>query len=864
MTASYCKIVLAARMRAGEATPALRVKSALEAQGHTVFLFTPRMWPGLFDDASRFKADMLARFFEVQRPDCLVVAEGLGASGLDIAAAHGVACGMLAATRAEAESSVAASEGAPFDFAIALSGRSMQLEDIDGFDGAVGICAPMPDEGYVRTPLANLVAFGPGVMCVQDATPERIAFFDALAADKRFAGSAIRCFGEGWPERFASDPSFTHLVYSSRSSAACVVFDEAAGVAQLAPVSADADERDVDAAELPADASALPAEEACDAGDPNEMRALASSDAIRLAPVDALLTDEELVLMRADGVALVGVGEVRSPWRAERMDELCAEEDAARDVLVRLVADAREACEPFESRKVPACDEGLFLEGALAAALSSVREALAERGLMGGLPAPRTVVSALGYVGMGNFGDEYILATVDRRLRETVCGSTLIAVGENPLHTLTERGIYSITLADKHVLDCVLGASSAALVLAGLLFDQGIRWSIGKAEVVSSMPHTDIAGIAAYTELAYLNDARPIFYGIGAGPLDVSAGRDLVRLMGRLGALFITRDEATADLIRACRVRGDQIASRADIAFLGHVEQTVFVDEWLEHEGIDPAKQRIVAVSLREYENAPSDFANRVASALSKTAAAHSDVVFAACVLDQDDVALAKRIAALLPKQVRLHIFNAGEQIAPVADFLSRCAAGFSMRYHCSLLLGSFCKPCVGLGYLPKVVSLYEDLGQDSTLLSMDASAAQIEECLNAVLSFGAQRAFALTNRVTELRQMSADAENILLDGISSIASAKSGPLPSEFFLNAKTGEAQEIDRLRDEVASERERADAACVERSAAYAARDAARAEVEEYAHSYSYRVGSTLLTLPRKLREALSKGAKGPKES
>ena len=809
MTASYCKIVLAARMRAGVATPALRVKSALEAQGHTVFLFTPRMWPGLFNDTGRFKADMLARFFEVQRPDCLAVAEGLGASGLDIAAAHGVACGMLATTRAEAESSVAASEGAPFDFVIALSGRSMQLEDIDGFDGAVGICAPMPDEGYVRTPLANLVAFGPGVMCVQDATPERIAFFDALAVDERFAGGAIRCFGEGWPERFASDPSFTHLVYSSRSSAACVVFDEA-------------------------------------------------------APVDALLTDEAIVLMRADGVALVGVGEVRSPWRAERMDELCAEEDAARDVLVRLVADAREACEPFESRKVSACDEGPFLEGALASALSSVREALAERGLMGGLPAPRTVVSALGYVGMGNFGDEYILATVDRRLRETVCGSTLIAVGENPMHTLIERGIYSITLADKRVLDRVLGASSAALVLAGLLFDQGIRWSIGKAEAVSSMPHTDIAGIAAYTELAFLNDARPIFYGIGAGPLDVSAGRDLVRLMGRLGALFITRDEATADLIRACRVRGDQIASRADIAFLGHVEQTVFVDEWLEHERIDPAKQRIVAVSLREYENAPSDFANRVASALSKTAAAHSDVVFAACVLDQDDVALAKRIAALLPKQVRLRIVNAGEQIAPVADFLSRCAAGFSMRYHCSLLLGSFCKPCVGLGYLPKVVSLYEDLGQDSTLLSMDASAAQIEECLNAVLSFGAQRAFALTNRVTELRQMSADAESILLDAISSIASVKSGVLPCEFFLNAKTGEAQEIDRLRDEVARERERADAACAERNAAYAARDAARGEVEEYAQSYSYRVGSTLLTLPRKLREALSKGAKGPKES
>lgn len=809
MTASYCKIVLAARMRAGVATPALRVKSALEAQGHTVFLFTPRMWPGLFNDTGRFKADMLARFFEVQRPDCLVVAEGLGASGLDIAAAHGVACGMLATTRAEAESSVAASEGAPFDFAIALSGRSMQLEDIDGFDGAVGICAPMPDEGYVRTPLANLVAFGPGVMCVQDATPERIAFFDALAADKRFAGSAIRCFGEGWPERFASDPSFTHLVYSSRSSAACVVFDEAASV-------------------------------------------------------DALLTDEAIVLMRADGVVLVGVGEVRSPWRAERMDELCAEEDAARDVLVRLVADAREACEPFESRKVPACDEGPFLEGALAAALSSVREALAERGLMAGLPAPRTIVSVLGYVGMGNFGDEYILATVDRRLRELVCGCSIVAVGENPLHTLRERGIYSITLQDKRVLDRVLAASSAALVIAGLLFDQGIRWSIGKAELASSMPHTDIAGIAAYVELAYMNDARPVLYGIGAGPLDVADGRSLVRLMGRLGALFLTRDEATAELIRSCRVRNEQVISLADCAFLGSASSTSFVDEWFASEGIDPASCRVVAVSLREYENAPADFAERVAAALSRVQAAHRDVVFTACILDSSDRALAERIGALLPAQAALRIFDAGERIEPVVDFLSRCSAGLSMRYHASLLLGSFCKPCVGLGYLPKVVSLYEDLGQADTLLSMNADTAEIIAALESVLAFDAQRAFALTNRVSELRKKSGESESILLDAIASIAPAKRGEIPEELFLNRVANDIAEKDCLRAQIARERRSVEEARVRCAEMERERDAARGEVEEYAHSYSYRVGSTLLALPRKLREALSKGAKGPKES
>lgn len=825
MEKTYCKIVLVAHMGAGVATPASCAKRAFEKQGHTVFLFTPKMWPELFDEAGTFDAAALSRFFEVQRPDCLMLAEGIGACGLDAAVSRGVAVGMLAAARSEAEASVAKSSGAPFDFAITISGRSLRLEELDGFEGVVGACAPAVDAAYASTPIANLVAFGPGVMCLQDATPARIAFFDELVADGRFGG-AVRCFGAGWPERFASDPTFTHIAYSARSSAACVVFGDLGAGSQNANAPADA--RDAK------------------------------------APADALLTDEALVLVHADGAKLACVGEGLAPWRAERMDICEKDVGAAREALIAAVAGQRSGDVAFESRRLPADSQGPFLDGSLLAALESVREQLAERGLMTGLPAPRTIVSVLGYVGMGNFGDEYILATVDRRLRELICGCSIVAVGENPLHTLRERGIYSITLQDKRVLDRVLAASSAALVIAGLLFDQGIRWSIGKAELASSMPHTDIAGIAAYVELAYMNDARPVLYGIGAGPLDVADGRSLVRLMGRLGALFLTRDEATAELIRSCWVRNEQVISLADCAFLGSAFDTSFVDEWFASEGIDPASRRVVAVSLREYENAPGDFAERVATAISRVQAAHRDVVFTACILDSSDRALAERIGALLPAQAVLRIFDAGERIEPVVDFLSRCSAGLSMRYHASLLLGSFCKPCVGLGYLPKVVSLYEDLGQADTLLSMNADTAEIIAALESVLAFDAQRAFALTNRVSELRKKSGESESILLDAIASIAPAKRGEIPEELFLNRVANDIAEKDRLQAQIARERrsvEEARARCAEMERE---RDAARGEVEEYAHSYSYRVGSTLLTLPRKLREALSKGAKGPKES
>ena len=146
----------------------------------------------------------------------------------------------------------------------------------------------------------------------------------------------------------------------------------------------------------------------------------------------------------------------------------------------------------------------------------------------------------------------------------------------------------------------------------------------------------------------------------------------------------------------------------------------------------------------------------------------------------------------------------------------------------------------------------------------MNADTAEIIAALESVLAFDAQRAFALTNRVSELRKKSGESESILLDAIASIAPAKRGEVPEELFLNCVANDIAEKDRLQVQIARERrsvEEARARCaeVERE-----RDAARGEVEEYAHSYSYRVGSALLTLPRKLREALSKGTKGPKES
>ena len=72
-TNPYLHLVFIARLDAGVTSLSWRVKEALEAQGHTVFLFAPERWPSLFDESGSLKLGELARFLDVERPDAVLM-----------------------------------------------------------------------------------------------------------------------------------------------------------------------------------------------------------------------------------------------------------------------------------------------------------------------------------------------------------------------------------------------------------------------------------------------------------------------------------------------------------------------------------------------------------------------------------------------------------------------------------------------------------------------------------------------------------------------------------------------------------------------------------------------------------------------
>lgn len=474
------------------------------------------------------------------------------------------------------------------------------------------------------------------------------------------------------------------------------------------------------------------------------------------------------------------------------------------------------------------------------------------------------IATLFGYVGKGNFGDEYILSTIADRLETRCPGTILLAVGEDPWHTLVHRGIYSITLDDSYALDRAQEASSVALVMAGLLFDQGVRWTMGKGELVSVQRHSDLPGIASFCEVARLNDTPVFFYGIGAGPLDLRDGKLLVRYMGSLGGRFLARDETTATAIRVAGVDPSQVEKRADVAFTATSSPSKFADAWLLENGLNYQSEKLLAVSLRDYENVVPGFERTVARALDLLAERYGDVRFLFCILDQDDIGPSRSVIDAMEHPDRAFVYNPGDDIDAIAGMLVRCFGGFSMRYHCSLILARSGVPCVGLGYLPKVVALYRECGLGNHILRMDVDADEIFRHLVDLFEGRPALLDRISKGVGVLTGLASESEDELVECLKS-GSPASELLghASELYMRNVTGSSEEADYLRwrewmldtslDDKTNRLEECERALVE---ARAEAESLRDEVHALRTSTSFKIGSAFTYLPGKLKSFFKK--------
>lgn len=786
------RIVMLANPRFGYLSPSWKVREALEAAGHAVFWFTPDRWPQLFS-SELVDPSPLAALCGRWKADALVAADGIALDAAPRPA--GTAYVTLAQTDDELERSMRRGSGTPERAWLLPRVDASRLEDertvVSRLDGRIDATARVP---------ANTIAFGPGIVCAQDATEARVTALRGL--ERAVDDVPIRCLGAGWPEEWSFNRTTSDALYACAAGGALLAFPDDGGA------------RDAAAGDYFARAfeqlSGCTVIRANDCADPSELGGIVER-ALRSSSKPA----------------------VKQP----------TEDPFAASVLRAL----DEACEGR-------CPEGTC-----------------------GCSDPCRLVSLFGYVGKGNFGDEYLLSTVAERVSARVDGAVSVAVSEDPWHTLVHHGIYAISLGDKSALDGLLARCSTALAIGGLLFDQGVRWTMGKAELLSSVLHSDLPGIAAYASLASLNHVPVVYYGIGGGPLELEHSRRLVELMGNLGGTFLCRDAETARLVRAAGVPSRQVLQRADVALTGGACPCDDVDAWLREEGI-PDTEEFFVVSLRDYEGLPGDFPARVARACDGVLDPQDGMHVVFCLLDEADRAISERVISKMNQAARAHVFSYGERVDAMVDLLARACAGLSMRYHCSLLLFKSGTPCVGLGYLPKVCSLYEEAGMGAYLLPVDVGTEGLEGALSSLVEGRSALRPVVERGVLSLMELAQAEEDDLIELVaSSEPVARRRAAHEETYLYEMPFADRELRDARAEcrdvkawlnnmegwladanarLADARDELDAARVRAGELEGELAEARRRVVELESSNSYKVGSLLMKVPGKIKHAIKR--------
>ena len=658
---------------------------------------------------------------------------------------------------------------------------------------------PSMAASYQRTELANFVQQPACVLCAQDATEARRGYVHEFreALEAHGSGLDVVTIGAGWQaEGPRHEPSA--LAYASRFAVAAIVFP---------PEAEEAEPR------------------------------------VLVAPL-------------SDGVPLILADGANPPsFAAEGVGIACESPQDAAQAVIQAAARVQQPTEWLPAPRPAGHLRSELLDVQAERLLAFLRE----HGLLnGGFARTAVHVVMCGYYGTGNFGDEAILSHLKGTI-ERHCGLAVVsAIAADAPFTWRRHGVESFETSEHGRIQRALERASAMVVTAGLLFDQGMRWTCGAGALASAAHATDLPGLFQLTSLARACGAEVLFYGTGDGPLELEASRRCMEAAGRLGAMFYPRNEESARMLLDCGVDEAQVQQAGDTLFDLDRPGPEAARAWAKRVGIDLDGSRIVVVALREWPCMPENWEGTLAHGLDRLADVGCTSVFAD--FAPEDAVVHRAGRDRMTRQDACALLGPADDEEAVLSLLGMAWAGLAMRLHCALVLGAFGAPSVGIGYLPKVEALYAQLGLKELLMPLAFSPEDVDHAVTALIDRRDELAACVTEgaaRQRDLANVSRRALEEALDQPRPAVERRFWPVSrstSEMardhagWLEWLAGErAVEAEALRRQLAEAEERAES--LRRRAEEAEREA-----DELRTSRSYRMGHALMRPLAKVRSVV----------
>ena len=323
-----------------------------------------------------------------------------------------------------------------------------------------------------------------------------------------------------------------------------------------------------------------------------------------------------------------------------------------------------------------------------------------------------------GYFGFNNVGDEAILFSVIKALRNLQPNVEITVLSNNPAETAATYGVHTVNRWNLGEVRLVLKKADGLISGGGSLMQD--------ATSNKTIPY--YAGVIKLAQFAKV----PVFiYAQGMGPINGKLGQWLVKKVFNKSAGITVRDEDSATLLRKIGVRLPVTVVPDPVVGLGGNEFTSeWLDSWLQeqleatsvNEVVDqiidalpadgeedaetaadidfaPAFPSYVTVSVRDWES-PIDFKAKVAASLDLLAAQGLHIVFIP-MHGEHDVKASEDVAALMtsPSTIAPGNLSIEEKIAVIGG--SKLLIG--QRLH-SLIFASIERiPFIALSYDLKI-----------------------------------------------------------------------------------------------------------------------------------------------------------------
>jgi len=314
----------------------------------------------------------------------------------------------------------------------------------------------------------------------------------------------------------------------------------------------------------------------------------------------------------------------------------------------------------------------------------------------------RIVIS--GYYGLGNVGDEAVLAGMLSSLRILDEGIEPVVLSGDPSATTAAHGVSSV---DRYSPAAVV----KSLREADLLISGGGSLLQDVTSLRSALYYFGIilAAQALRTPV--------IVYAQGIGPLTRRSTRLLARVLLNRAKLITVRDAESAALLKLLGVTRPPIELTADPSFALDAIDDDEATRALAEAGMEPGRP-LLGVSLRRWKVAPG-WSEAVAEGIARAAADAGAVPVFLPMQQAGDVGLSEEIAAAAGGGAIVFRQPPAPRLAKA--IVGKMRALIGMRLHALMFAAAMGVPAVALSYDPKVAAFAGEMAGAMPVLDATA-----------------------------------------------------------------------------------------------------------------------------------------------